>query len=428
MKKKAVSTQLAAVAVIVALVVASGVTYFVTVSTMKGGTTTITINNTGGQTTTAAPINVALFMPLSGSQSVYGHDIVQAVQFAVNEINSKGGIHSLGGAPINLITVDCTSDATQCTTIVSNTLSSYNISAAVAPGLSFLSLAAEPVFIRDKIPAVTGAISIDILKHNPAGTPWVFMMGPNSTAFGQVTGHFINSLQQTKGITPTIAVVHGDSDYEVSTANQTQISLKQQGFSVVLDEQYPDNFADATSLVQKVINSGATIVYPVSYLNDAELIIKTLHIQGAHAIVVAGGAGYLYPSFYQSLGNYSSYVLSDAQWDNSLWPSSRTQQFNTIYNTLFPQEQDGVNYAGMWALAQAMENAKSANPQQIEHALMAMNLGTGATTWLQGYYGVHFSSSGGNTLAQALMVEWLPGGRLVTVYPSSYATTSAVIP
>ncbi len=56
-------------------------------------------------------VNIAVFMPLSGEQSVYGHDILQAIQYAAEEINSQGGIRCLGGAKINLIVVDITSDA-----------------------------------------------------------------------------------------------------------------------------------------------------------------------------------------------------------------------------------------------------------------------------------------------------------------------------
>jgi len=36
-------------------------------------------------------VNIAVFMPLSGEQSVYGHDILQAIQYALRKLIPKEG-------------------------------------------------------------------------------------------------------------------------------------------------------------------------------------------------------------------------------------------------------------------------------------------------------------------------------------------------
>jgi len=51
-------------------------------------------------------------------------------------------------------------------------------------------IAVQPIFIKYKIPAVTGAISVDILKKNPKGEPWVFMMGPTSETLEELQRSF----------------------------------------------------------------------------------------------------------------------------------------------------------------------------------------------------------------------------------------------
>jgi branched-chain amino acid transport system substrate-binding protein len=372
-------------------------------------------------------VNIAVFMPLSGAQSVYGHDILQGVQFAVDEINAQGGIKSLGGAKINLIVVDITSDATQAVSIVEDALTRYDLTAAVGPGLSYLMIAVQPVFIKHRVPAVTGAISVDILKNNPKGEPWVFMMGPNSSLFGRTSGDFLKYLSDVEGIEAKIAVVHGNTEYEVTTAEAAKDRFESLGFEVVLFEEYATPLVDATPLVQKIGASGATVVYPVSYLTDAQLIIKTMKVQNVRAIVIGGGAGYLYPAFYEALGDDVAYVFSVSQWNYDLWPSSKVEEYKEKFGVMFPQEQVGVNYAGVWVLKEAIEIAASTDPEKVAEVLREIDITTGPAG-RPGYYGVKFNDMGWNTRAVAVMVEWLPGGDLVTVYPSEVATHEIVFP
>ncbi len=406
-----------------------------TVTVTKTATVTKTVAASPTKTTTTptktAPavkqVNIAVFMPLSGAQSVYGNDILQAVKFAVEEINEQGGIKSLGGAKINLITVDITSDATQAVSIVSDALSRYELSAAVGPGLSYLMIATEPVFIQHKIPVVTSAISVDILKKNPLGEPWVFMMGPNSTLFGGTSTEFLVWLCEKYNIPKKAAVISGNTEYEVRTADATKEKLKKAGFEVIDLGQYNTPLADATPIVQKLKTTDAAIFYPVSYLTDAQLIIKTMKAQGVEKLIVGGGAGYLYPAFYEALGEYATYVLSVSQWNYDMWPEETTQKYVKKYGVLFPQEQVGTNYAGVWTLKEAIEKAASTDPVKIAEVLRKIDI-TSGPAGPPGYYGVKYDEMGWNTRAKAVMVEWFPGGKLTTIYPPEVAKAKPLLP
>jgi branched-chain amino acid transport system substrate-binding protein len=372
-------------------------------------------------------VNIAVFMPLSGEQSVYGHDILQAIQYAAEEINSQGGIKSLGGAKIKLIVVDITSDASKAVSIVEDTLARYKISAAVGPGLSYLMIAVQPIFIKYKIPAVTGAISIDILKNNPRDEPWVFMMGPTSEIFGGTSAKFLDELRKRYNLSIKIAIVHGSTEYEVRTAGAAYSNFKNLGFDIVLKEQYSTPLTDATPIVQKVAASGANFVYPVSYLTDAILIIKTMKALGVKAVVIGGGAGYLYPSFYEALKENVAYVISVAQWNHDFWPKDKIEEYKRKFNVLFPQEQVGVNYAGVYALKEAIERAGSTDPIKIAEALRRLVINTGPAA-LPMYYGVEFDERGWNKRAVAVMVQWTSDGRLITIYPFDLAKGSFQLP
>ena len=61
--------------------------------------------------------------------------------------------------------------------------------------------------------------------------------------------------------------------------------------------------------------------------------------------------------------------------------------------------------------------AGSANPVKVAEALRKIEI-TSGPAGPPGYYGVRFNEYGWNELAKAVMVEWFPGGKLVTVYAS----------
>ncbi len=372
-------------------------------------------------------VNIAIFMPLSGEQSVYGHDILQGIQFAIEEINSQGGIKCLGGAKLNPIVVDITSDASRAVSIVEDTLIRYKVSAAVGPGLSYLMIATQPIFIKYRIPAVTGSISVDILKKNPKGEPWIFMMGPTSEIFGQTSAKFLDEVRKRYNLSIKIAIVHGSTEYEVRTADSAYNNFKKLGFDIVLKEQYSTPLTDATPIVQKIAASGANFVYPVAYLTDAILIIKTMRALGVKAIVIGGGAGYLYPSFYDALKENVAYTISVAQWNYDFWPKEKIEEYKKKYNVLFPQEQVGVNYAGVYTLKEAIEIACSTDPVKIAEALRKIVINSGPAGPPM-YYGVEFDETGWNKRAVAVMVQWTSDGRLVTIYPFDLAKETFQLP
>ena len=55
----------------------------------------------GARAAAAKEVNIGVLYPTSGSQAQFGQMCVNAIKLAVDDINSAGGIKSLGGAKIN---------------------------------------------------------------------------------------------------------------------------------------------------------------------------------------------------------------------------------------------------------------------------------------------------------------------------------------
>ena len=67
--------------------------------------------------------------------------------------------------------------------------------------------------------------------------------------------------------------------------------MKKAGFEVVMTEPYVAKFTDATPLVNKIKAAKPDFLFPVSYITDALLIIRTMKQLSVNAGVFGGGAG-----------------------------------------------------------------------------------------------------------------------------------------
>src|SRR6266516_6472411 len=59
-----------------------------------------------------AAINIGVIQPLSGANAQFGINSRNGIELIADEINAAGGIKALGGAKINLVVSDATSNPT----------------------------------------------------------------------------------------------------------------------------------------------------------------------------------------------------------------------------------------------------------------------------------------------------------------------------
>src|SRR5215831_18591025 len=62
-------------------------------------------------------INIGVIQPLSGANAQFGVNCRNGIELAADEINATGGIKALGGAKINLVVSDATSNPTTAPTV-----------------------------------------------------------------------------------------------------------------------------------------------------------------------------------------------------------------------------------------------------------------------------------------------------------------------
>jgi len=311
-----------------------------------------------GAARAADKVDIAIIVPLSGANASVGEQAVNAAKLAVEDINGTGGIKALGGAKLNLIIADATNDPQGAINTTERVLSQNNVAGVYGLALSPLTTAALPAFVKHHVPVITSAISDTLVTPNNGG--YLFQIAPKGSAFGNQQVEFLKFLNEKykMGVTKA-AILYVNNPYGIATKKGIEQLAEKAGLQIVLNSAYPADIADASPLISKIEQSGAQVLFPVSYITDASLILTALRSANSHVLVVGGGAGFIWPPIGQSLGDKVNGLTSVASWnlDSKNVESDPklvgvTKRYAEAYGTFMP-EQAGEAYAGISVLAAA---------------------------------------------------------------------------
>jgi branched-chain amino acid transport system substrate-binding protein len=385
----------------------------------------------GAAARAADTVDIAVIAPLSGPNASVGEMIVNAAKLAIADVNGAGGIKSLGGAQLNLIIADATNDPQGAITTTERVLSQSKVAGAFGLALSPLTTAALPAFVKHHVPVITSAISDALVTPNNGG--YLFQIAPKGSAFGNQQVEFLKFLNEKykMGITKA-AILYVNNPYGIATEKGIEQLAQKAGLEIVLNSAYPENITDASPLVSKVQQSGAQVLFPVSYISDAGLLLTALRSADSHVLVIGGGAGFIWPAIGQSLGDKVNGLTSVSSWnlDSKNIKSDPkladvAQRYAKTYGTFMP-EQAGEAYAGVSVLAAAIEAAGSADPAQIRLALQKLDVKSGGGALMQPGE-VSFDANGANTRVMPVMIQW-QNNVPHTVFPEDVATAAVTKP
>jgi branched-chain amino acid transport system substrate-binding protein len=365
-------------------------------------------------------VNVGVIMPLSGANAQFGINSRNGIELVADEINATGGIKALGGAKINLIVADATSTPTTAGTVAQRLITQNDVTAILGAFASSLTLAISEVTERRDIPLLTMSFADQITGR---GYKSIFQVVPKASVIGKAQFDYTKAIAEAAGAKISkIAIMYEDTAYGSAQAKGLRAGAKAANVEVVMDDAYPLGITDTTPLINKLRASGAQAVFPVSYLNDSLLIIRTMRQQKIDIPAIGGAAGYVIPDFEKGLGEFAENVLSVNTSNYDLAPEF-TERFRKRFGYFMVHEAQ-EHAVALDVLAQAIEKAKSAKPEDVSAALRGANFSEGWAKTMTGG-AVQFDDTGLNVLSVPVMVQWR-NKELVTVWPKDYAKAKAV--
>ena len=390
--------------------------------TMAGGaaaliTAPFVIRSSSAQ---SAAINIGVVVPLSGANAQFGVNSRNGIELVADEINAAGGIKALGGAKLNLVVSDSTSNPTTASTVAARLITQNEVTAILGAFASSLTLAISEVTARADIPFLTMAFADEITGR---GLESVFQVTPKASVTGRAQVNYTLAIAEAAGSKiEKVAIMYEETAYGVAQSRGVRRAARDANIEIVMDEAYPLGITDATPLIEKLHASRAQAVFPVSYLNDSLFIIRAMRQQRVAIPAIGGAAGYVIPDFAKGLGEFADAVLSISPSNYDLAPAL-TDPFRKRFGYFMVHE--AIEHAvALDVLVQAIERSKSAKPKAVTGALHGVRFEGG---WAKAMPGgaVQFDQTGLNTLAVPIMVQWR-NKELVTVWPKDVAKASPV--
>jgi branched-chain amino acid transport system substrate-binding protein len=243
--------------------------------------------------TTAAAIGIAfpaaaqqtlkfgLAMPLTGSQSSYGKDQIQAAEWAVADINAKGGV---GGKKLEMIVLDTQADPTVGINAVNRLINVDKVPVFVT-AWSAVVKAVAPIANREKVLELSiGANAPEIATLGD----FVFTAFPladvDVTALANYT---FKSLGKKR-----VAVVYTNNDTGITAGKVYRSVFEQAGGQVVAYEAYDPKATDFTGMLLKVRSANPDMIHLHGLVAEMPLVIAQMRQLGMNQRVSTYSGGY----------------------------------------------------------------------------------------------------------------------------------------
>lgn len=363
----------------------------------------------------AEPVKIGAALPLSGPMALSGQNIRRSIDIAVEQINKSGGIKSLGGAPLQIIYADTTSDPSAGANAVSRMISNDKPIAIQGAYGSSITFAASGVSERRGIPFLTMSFSDNIIGR---GYKNIFQVVDIASNMGKAQLTHTLEMAKRAGAEPikSISIVFEDTAYGKSQAESLHKTAEEIGLETGLYESYAPGLADAIPLATKIAASKGQALFINSTISDAVLLIRGLRQLNSNVPIIAGGAGFLEPDFYKAVQQDSEGIFVEA-------PMLASGPFDEAYRSKYGTFMSHAGFAHAIIteiIAQGLEKSATRDPRELGKVLHGMPFDTGNASLIPGG-GVRFDERGGNSMAHSIMAQW-QNGELVPVWPQGAAS------
>jgi len=362
-----------------------------------------------------APLKVGVVLPLTGALQKFGEIEKNSFLMGMEEINAAGGVN---GRPIELLIEDDRSK--------------------IDIGRS----AAEKLILQDKVIVLTGGYSSDVTfamaavaQHRKVpllittgaadeitelGADYVFRLNPPVSEYARPLIEFLQQVVQPK----SVVILYEKSLFGQSGSREFADQAFEEGWKILMNEGYEAGTLDFKALLNKAKSAKPDVVYMISYVKEAALLVLQSKELGFKPKVFAGAAaGFTLPEFRKLAGDAAENVFSVTLWTPQVpYPGAREYYSNYLKRFGSETEYHGAEaYASIYVVADALKRAKQLAPKDVREALAKTNVMTA-------FGPVRFTSYDRKTQQNSLptyLVQWQKGV-LETIWPQFVATKAYI--
>ena len=369
------------------------------------------------QASAADTIKVGIVLPLTGPQAKFGEIEKQSFDMALEEINGGGGIK---GKKLEFIMEDDTGRPEVGRSVVEKLITKDKVVMLGGGYSSSVTFGVAGVAQQNRVPFLVNTGSAD--KITEQGWDYIFRLNPPVSEYASGVETFLAEVVKPKDA----VILHENSLFGTKGAKAFQKSCEKLGIKVLMTEGYEHGGIDFKPVLVKVKQLNPDLVYMISYIMDASLLMRQAReLKLTPKLFVGGAAGFTLPEFDQNAGKAANFVVSATLWHQVLPLPGAMDYFNRFkakYNK--DTEYHGAEaYAAAYVIRDVLKRAKSFSAEDIKQAL--------SETKLMTVFGpVQFTSYDKKTNQNRLItyvVQW-QNGKLQLIWPKNLANAKYVYP
>lgn len=385
-----------------------------------GGSSTDKSSGDGGE---SAKPRVALVVPLSGLFARQGELVRMGAEMAVDEINQQGGVKALDGQKLVLDVHDAGETVQSAVTAANRALTQKGKPAAgIGSWLSSFTLGVTEVAERQRVPWVTLSFADQITER---GFKYVYQTSAvSSVQADQGLQQLLEIAEREGNPIRRVALVGDNTAASVAFFEPVRKTLAEKyDLDIVVDRTWTPPIGDASAIARQLRERRPdAIIYGATNFTDSAQILRTNRQFDVDVPIIGSGAWLTTPDYVKGVGAENvEGILAIVGASPLKGQEGLVQRFTKRTGEPFMIQDSLAGYYHVWLMKEAMEQARSANPEEVNRALKSINLTSGPAAEAMPGGSVKFNERGRREGAIPVIAQW-HDGEPVTVFPGELAT------
>jgi branched-chain amino acid transport system substrate-binding protein len=382
---------------------------------------------TGGATGAKAgeTIKIGALHPLSGPYAGEGQQMDKGAKLAVEAINKAGGIKSMKGAKLELLSAD-TQGKPEVGQSEAQRLIQQGAVALVGTYQSAVTANVSSVAERNKVPLVIDVSSADSILTQ--GYKYTFRVQPSSTVLGTEGAQYLSDVSKAAGEpAKKVAILHEQGAFGSGIRDAFEAKAKSLGIAIGPVISYDAaSVSDLTTQITAVKASGADVLVVAGYYRDGVLVAKAVNTvkPALNAVWGVADGAFDVPQFPKDAGNAGEGYF-DANYHADMTKPAM-QELAKLYETRYNDQMRTaavLAYDSVRVIADALERAGDSSPAKVRDAIATVSLDS-----LIAQKGpIVFGPTGENENASPILMQ-VQSGEVKQVFPADKAESKPSFP
>lgn len=362
-------------------------------------------------------VKVGIILPVTGDKAKFGEIEKKSFEMALEEINAAGGIN---GKKLEFIFEDDTGRPDVARSAAEKLITKDKVVMLGGGYGSSETFAISGVAQQNRVPFLVATGSDD--KITEQNWEYIFRLNPPVSEYPKALESFLTEVAKPK----TAVILYENTNFGSSGSKEFEKTCERLGIKVLMTEGYEHGGVDFKPILVKVKQANPDLVYMISYLMDASLLMRqSMELRVTPKLFVGGAAGFTLPEFLKNAGKASEGVFSATLWYQTLpYPGAKDYYDKFMKKYGSETEYHGAEgYASAYVIADALKRAKSMTAADVREALSKTDMMTvfGPVKF------VSYDKKTNQNKLPTYLVQWIEG-KLELVWPKEVASKPYLYP